>query len=486
MISKRHHARDIGPTRAHSRQDLRSCRWWCVAVLWLLAAACGPFLPTRALAQDEPAPLENPSPGLTLAEVHLQGATRTPLATVYRYLGLEPGQAVTQQKLIQAMADLEQGHLFRSVSYYTRPGAQRGQLVLVLEVQEHAVDFRWAAGNTDLDGWYLVPVMVAYDNPWGRGGQLDLQMRFGFRHTGLLLRYGQSRAGDGRTYWGARLASLDTDRPYFYEGVEFQHHVWSAGAAGVLGRRINDHRLVELGLRLEGVDAEDHATAHLGSEDGTIGEGEEIPADRLPEVIRKDLGYSNRAVVHLDWQFDYRSTRLRAGTPVSGVWGRIKGTYTLQNAHNHPGVQADLRAFREVPGGVLAGRMRAAWVGSKAAFYDRLYLGGLYSVRGFPTHSLTKPGGDTWQWSASLEYRSRILADGRGGTRLAGVLFCDLGAGGQENAQDPYPGLAVGAGYGVRWKVWWLDWIGLDLGFPLTDRPLDMNFQATASIGWSF
>ena len=62
---------------------------------------------------------------LTLAEVQLQGATRTPLATVYRYLGLEPGQAVTQQKLIQAMADLEQGHLFRSVSYYTRPGAQR-------------------------------------------------------------------------------------------------------------------------------------------------------------------------------------------------------------------------------------------------------------------------------------------------------------------------------------------------------------------------
>jgi len=138
-----------------------------------------------------------------------------------------------------------------------------------------------------------------------------------------------------------------------------------------------------------------------------------------------------------------------------------------------------------VPGGVLAGRVRGAWVGDRAAFYDRLYLGGMYTVRGFSTNSLSAPGGDTWLFSSSIEHRSRILGDHKG-TRLAGVFFFDAGVSGSSDSVDPYKGLAAGVGYGLRWRVWWLDWIGVDIGFPLTDRPLDSRFQATASIGWSF
>ncbi|MBK7190628.1 MAG: BamA/TamA family outer membrane protein [bacterium] len=145
----------------------------------------------------------------------------------------------------------------------------------------------------------------------------------------------------------------------------------------------------------------------------------------------------------------------------------------------------DLRSYRAVPGGVLAARLRGQWVGEAAAFHDRLYLGGLYSLRGFSTGALSPPGGDTWQWAGSLEYRSPILSDARG-TKLAGVLFVDAGAGGAGDVADPYTGMAVGAGYGVRMRVRWLDWIGVDVGFPLTERTLDMRFQGHASIGWSF
>jgi len=109
----------------------------------------------------------------------------------------------------------------------------------------------------------------------------------------------------------------------------------------------------------------------------------------------------------------------------------------------------------------------------------------MYTVRGFATNSLSAPGGDTWLVSSSVEYRSRILGD-REGTKLAGVFFLDAGASGSSDSVDPYTGLAVGAGYGLRLRVWWLDWIGVDMGFPLTERPLDIRFQGTASIGWSF
>ena len=469
--------------RGHQSLRLRRCLALGLVALLLV------LVPGSVRAQNSPPAIDGDSPSadhaLRLVEVQLSGATRTPLATVYRYLPLQPGQVIDQGALVDAVAELRAGDLFKTVSFYTRPGVERGQLILVLEVEEHRLDFRWAAGNTNLDGWYLSPAMLAYDNAFGKGGLLDLQWRVGFRHSGLLLRYGQPRAGDGHNYWGTQLSTIATDRPYFSDGVEYRHEVSTGGLAGVWGRRFSDHRLAEVGLNFESVSVADHSTAHSQSQDGTVTYDQHIPEEDLPPAIQAAVGDDARAILHLDWQHDTRATQKRAGSPVRGVWGRVKTTLVAQDKNSHVGLQADLRGFREAPGGVLAARLRGSWVGERAAFYDRLYLGGMYSVRGFPTHALSAPGGDTWLWSSSLEYRSRILGDAKG-TRLAGVLFVDAGASGSSDAADPYTGVAVGAGYGLRMRVWWLDWIGLDVGFPVTERPLDMRFQVTASIGWSF
>ncbi len=476
----------IGTARQRAnRRGYRPLRFprccWAMLVLLLLS------IPGGLLAQVELPVTGNASEArsLRLVEVQLEGATRTPLSTVYRYLPLRPGQQIDQAALVDGVAELRASGVFKRVSFFTRPGAQRGQLVLVLEAEEHRLDFRWAAGNTNLDGWYLSPAMLAYDNAFGKGGLLDLQWRVGFRHNGLLLRYGQRNAGDGRGYWGTQLSTFGTDRPYYADGVGFQHLVGTAGLSGVYGKRFNDRRLVEFGLNLEAIHVQDKSVATGYSPDGSIEYEEEISGDALPPAILEAVGRDFRTIVHVDWQQDTRSTVKRAGSPVAGGWGRLKGTFVGQSGRTHLGLQADARIFRNVPGGVLAARVRGAWVGKKAAFYDRLYLGGMYTVRGFATHALSAPGGDTWLCSSSLEYRTRILGDAKG-TKLAGVLFVDAGASGSTGAVDPYSRVAVGAGYGLRMRVWWLDWIGLDVGFPVTERPLDQRFQVTASIGWSF
>jgi outer membrane protein assembly factor BamA len=421
---------------------------------------------------------------LVLEDIELMGTGRTPLSTVFKYLPLRLGQPIDQAALTDGVDELRASGLFKEVSFFTKPGTARGRLVLVLEVKDHSLDFRWAAGNTNLDGWYLVPAMLAYDNPTGRGGLFDLQWRIGFRHEALLLKYLQPRAGSGRDYWGARLGLISSQRPWFSEGVEYRHQVNTSGLAAVYGRRFSPRWLGEIGLNLEGVRTADYSTVHHGSADGSISEGDEISGDDLPLGIQEGLGDDARLMVQLDIQHDTRAEILRAGTPVSGIWGRLKGRATLQGPRSHVGLQADFRGYQNSPGGVLALRVRGAVVGEKATFYDRLYLGGMYSVRGFPTNSLSAPDGDTWLWSTSLEYRSRILGDSKG-TKLAGLFFVDAGASGTFDG-DTYGGVAAGAGYGLRLRVWWLDWIGLDVGFPLTDRPVDQRFQVTASIGWSF
>lgn len=453
----------------------------------LLAAVA--LLAGAPAARTQPAPADTTAAGvpdraLVLEGIELAGATRTDLPTVLKHLPLREGQQLDQAGLVAAVDELRASGLFRRVGFYTRPGSARGRLILVLEVREHGLDFRWAAGNTDLDGWYLVPVMVALDNVSGRGERFDLQWRIGFRHSGVLLNYLQPRAGDGRSYWGLGLGAVSTDRPWFADGVEYRHEVETGGLGAVWGRRWREGWLWEAGLRVEGVTTADVSRAYTDNAAGTIGHGDEIPAADLPAAIRDGLGDDGRAVLHLDLQHDTRVRARGAGTPVAGVWGRLKTTGTAQGPHSHLGLQADFRGYREGLGGVLALRLRGQLVTGHAAFYDRLYLGGMHTVRGFPSHSLSAPGGDTWLASGSLEHRSTIVGDARG-AKLAGVLFVDAGAAGGFGA-DAWPGLAAGAGYGLRLRVWWLDWIGLDVGFPLTERPLDQRFQATASIGWSF
>jgi outer membrane protein assembly factor BamA len=199
---------------------------------WRVILACGLLaillIGTDALAQTAPADsLSEISTSriLVLEDIELMGTGRTPLSTVFKYLPLRLGQPIDQAALTDGVDELRASGLFKEVSFFTKPGTARGRLVLVLEVKDHSLDFRWAAGNTNLDGWYLVPAMLAYDNPTGRGGLFDLQWRIGFRHEALLLKYLQPRAGSGRDYWGARLGLISSQRPWFSEGVEYRHQV---------------------------------------------------------------------------------------------------------------------------------------------------------------------------------------------------------------------------------------------------------------------
>lgn len=422
---------------------------------------------------------------LILSEVQVEGATRTQQSTILRHLQLRPGQAISQDELLAGVQQLRNHRLFAEVDFYTRPGRERGHLVLVLEVKEHSFDFRWGLGHTDLDGWYLSSLVLARDNSFGQGGLLDFQVRSSFRHSGLMLRYAQPYAGDGRTYWEVRLHAPDTDRPYFFEGVEYEHEVSRVELGFRFGRRLTRSNLLEAGLRVGRIHSAETSEACNASPDGSIAADQDIGLEDQPQAIAEATGRSRHLTWYLDWQHDSRGSGRRAGSPTSGFWGRIKATLAFQESHTHPGLLGDLRSFHAVPGGVLATRIHAAWVGRKAAFYNRLYLGGIYNVRGFSTHSLSAPGGDTWLTAASLEYRSRIFGKGER-ARLTGLIFLDAGFAGADDAVDPYKKLAASVGYGIRYRIPRLGLLGVDVGFPLTERPLDRRFQVNGSMGWSF
>jgi outer membrane protein assembly factor BamA len=425
-----------------------------------------------------------PAPSLVLERIETVGATRTSDATVALYFPLRPGDPVDQQAILAAVAELRRSGLFESVDFYTRPGSVRGRVVVVLEVEEKGVDFRLGTGNTDLDGWYLIPAQVALDNQLGRGERLDLRLEFGYRRTGLELTFAEPRLGDGRSYWGFRTGIVGTDRIWFFRDTEYRQHVETGSTEVHLGRRFTRLWSTEVGVRWERVEADSTATVHVDDAAHGLERGDELPFDELPADVARGVGRRDRSVAHVDLVLDSRGSGWVAGSPASGLWGRLRGEAYLQGDESFGALNLDLRVYQAWLGGGLALRLRGSLVGDAAPFYDRLYLGGLYTVRGFPSQSLSAPGGDTWLWSASCEYRAPLIGD-RAAPRLAGVLFIDAGDSGR-GTRPVWRDIAVGAGWGLRLRVAWLGWLGLDFGVPLSDSPVDDSFHAHASIGWTF
>ena len=111
--------------------------------------------------------------------------------------------------------------------------------------------------------------------------------------------------------------------------------------------------------------------------------------------------------------------------------------------------------------------------GGDVPFYDRYYLGGLYSLRGFKFRNISpreggfnEPvGGDSY-WFGSLEYSVPIV-EKEGGVSLRFALFYDIGAVDAQsyNFSTTY---LDNWGFGLRMNIPHLGPLRLDYGIPIT------------------
>lgn len=460
-------------------------RGWRRRVLLVALALAASTVPVEGAPAAAPGPESAAAAAnLVVEAIELEGATRTDLATVLRYLPLAPEQNVDPARLQEAVAELRASELFASVDFYTRPGSERGRIRLVLEVVEKGLEFRLGTGYQDLTGWYLIPAQLRFDNRLGRGEQLRLQLKLGYRLAGAELLFAEPRFGDGRNYWGVSAYGFGVTRLYSQAGIQIEHSVGRGGAEVHVGREVASHWTLEVGARSERVDADSVAQVAEDDEVRGVERGDDISFAELPAAVAQSVGETRRTVLHTHLTFDSRAPRRVVFTPTGGVWGRVRFEDYLRDDADHLSLTADVRGYRAVFGGVLAARARGGVIGREAAFYDRFYLGGLYTLRGVPSQSLSAPEGDTRFWSASLEFRGPLIG-ASAKPRLSGLLFVDAGDGWSRDLPT-WDDVAVSAGYGLRLRLPWIGLLGLDFGAPLTESPRRESFRAAISLGWTF
>lgn len=451
-------------------------------------------LATASLLAPPAAPAQQPTPAaerpLILESIVLEGATRTRMETVLHEISLREGQAVTPAEILDAVADLRASGVFTSVDFRTSRGSERGRFVLHLLVEEQGIEFRFGTGYRDLDGWYLIPAQLRMDNRLGHGERWRLQVRAGYRVIGIEGIAEEPHFGDGRNSWKITWGAYEVERPYFIDGVEYRHAL-GRGAVGIhVARDLLGGNPGGLqfggGWRFERVSPDSTAEAFADDAFRGIEEGDTLAFADLPASVASAVQDRRRSVFHLQMAHDSRSTRRRAATPVSGIWGQIRGeAFLYEDAiTNHGAVTLDLRAYRAAAAGAFALRVRGGIIDEDAPFYDRMHLGGLYTVRGFPSQSLSPPGGDTRFWTASLEYRAP-LAGRPDRPRLLGFLFADAGDGWVSGGHDAGD-TAAAVGWGLRLRVPWFDSVGADFGVPVGPSPVSDAFHGNLALGWNF
>ena len=410
----------------------------------------------------------------------MEGNSRTRSGLIVAASGLRPGQPIDATALLLAADRVRGQALVAEVQVRARPGTAPGRVVVVFDVVERSPHVRLGVGYEDLSGWYLIPLQLNLDNVTGRGERADVSFRLGLRLVDLTARYRRPSPLDPRRYWEARARVEGQGRLYFFGGAEVRHDVSSGGFDFTLSRPVSGAFAASAWVGVGGQNVESKAIIHAPREVAGQEEGDDVELEDLPPEIRREVGSTGRSRIGAALDVD---TRAGSGLAESGWWGRTSVEATRTEDVSFGSWHADVRRYVPVvPGTQLAMRARAGVVGDDAPFTDRIYLGGLYTVRGYPTQSLAPPNGFTRTASASIELRRAWSADVRN-PRVIGLLFADVGVGDADGVSSVD---AAGVGFGLRLRVPWLGHVGVDVGIPLASSQVEESFHANASIGWTY
>lgn len=439
---------------------------WIALALLLLAA-----LPSSGLAEL-----------LRLERVEIEGNHRTNSSRALEYLALPPGDALDPEAIEAAKQRLEESELFASVDLRAKPGSEPGQVVLVAVVTEWRPRLRIGAGYQDLSGWYLVPLGVDLWNPIGRGEQFSLAARVGYRVSGLVLSAAQPFTDESRSRFGASITAEGVERIYFDEAVEIAHHV----NRGSLQLRLDSSPAPRMRLgawiTAQGVEVDSTARVYVDDPDADRDAGDKIPFNSVPPAIQRAVGQHDLARAGFSLAFD---SRTGAELSLSGNHVSAQVEAVGDGEKDWGILLLDWRHYRPLQRGLLlAANTKFNATARTAPFFERPYVGGLYSVRGFPSHALSPAEGDLRTLTGSVELRAALIGR-RDDPTLAGLLFTDAGLGVQDE-NPTWSAVDVGMGFGFRVRVPWIRWLGIDVGFPVTPRPDLDPVHVNASIGWTY
>ncbi len=425
-------------------------------------------------------------------KIEIQGNLKTKDKVIRRELAIAPGEVLDMVRVKISQNRLEDMRYFSKVDIQPQPTdpAIPGKKDLVVKVEEQNTgNFTVGAGFSSIESLFGY-VEVSQGNfdlfkpPYFTGGGEKIKLRI---EIGLLQQdYDLSFV---EPWFMGKKLSLSTDlyrHELFYESPNNIFNETRTGTRISLTKALGSDFLIGSAYyNLEQVGIQINGGFNGGM--NNLGIGEPIAAN-APRDILNQAGEHMFQRVGGSLAYDTRnSTELPNHGQRTELTGEFSQGLSSGDANYY---KSELTSAWYFPGlfkgNVLeaGGRVGVAdsVSGGDVPFYDRFYLGGLYSMRGYLYRNVAprdpnygKPGyasmanepigGDTY-WFGSLEYSFPIF-EKDGGVSLRFALFYDIGAVGG-GPYDFNTSFDDDVGAGIRLNIPHLGPLRLDYGVPIT------------------
>ncbi len=435
-------------------------------VLVLFAAVLGQSTPVDA----------NPgnAPSLVVESIQVSGNTKTGRDVILSLLDFRAGDRIDQEQLDRNVRHLEETNFFKDVDVYTQPGSDRGKIQVFVEVRERSWPFfQFRSGFSELDGWYISPLAVRFDNIFGHGNYMGAEVLIGDRVSGLDISF--LRSNFMNSDLNVRFLLFTRNREFVHY-VDDQKNLQNVSSSGI-SIRLNGNRGIMKYLWFDFVRESFQADNFMWPA-GNKNDHLTLPGVLQPFSGKKEVG---RFIVSL-----YADTRDQRFYPMHGWWGSI----SLNQASAQLGAFADYkRAIVDVrryqllgQGVVFAMRLKAGWIDDSAPFYEKFYLGGPNSLRGYADRSLNPLGYASRLVLGSAEIRFPITHRNFPRQFLTGVLFYDAGQAWNAAQEFDSGDIHTSLGYGFRFKLPIVGLVRLDFAYPVPTY----DFRVHLSLGHTF
>lgn len=435
-----------------------------------------------------------------IEKIEIRGNTKTKDKVIRRELAVHPGEVFDLVRVRLSTNRLFGLNYFAKVDAEPEPTDVTDHKNLVIGVEEkNTGDIRVGAGFSSLDelsGFVEVSQgnFDLFQSPYflgtGAGQKIRLRMVVGTQRRDLELSFVEP-------WFLGRKLILNTD--FFYRQLLYYSDLYNVDQLGgriTLTRTLwNDFWRGTVGYEIENIGIVDMPNPVL-----VLGpDGQPTYVDGVPAEIRAEEGYTLASKVIGAISYDTRNstilpsrgqhTTLRtefAGGPFGGDTDFYK-------------VELDARRYIRgfAPGHLLEliGRIGVVdnhGVDEDVHLYDRFYLGGLYSLRGYQFRDVgpydstgEEPIGGRTFWFASAEYSIPIIE------RLRLAAFYDIGnvyplaysfdVGGPE-----YGAYTDNWGIGIRLNIPGMGPLRLDYALPITHDPfVDSDGRFQFSVGYT-
>jgi outer membrane protein insertion porin family len=304
-----------------------------------------------------------------IGRIRIMGNTKTRDKVIRRELALNEGDVFSHTKLKESQKNLQALKYFEEVNITTTPGEVESKVDLNVEVKEKQTGtFSVGAGYSSVDK--LVGVaQISQRNLFGRGYYVDLRLELGTERQFYQIRLMDPWFMDTRV--AMEVIAYNTEREYLD---------YTRGATGgsiisyfPMGRFFK-HLSGKVGYLIEDVEVTD-----VDKDAATIFQEWEIMGRTVTSEIVAGLSIDTRD----ERLYPNKGILTTLQVEFAGLGGdNYFGKYILSSSYYHP-LYRDLVFHARGEIGYAHG-----WAGEKLPVFERFFLGGLNSMRGFQPGSV--------------------------------------------------------------------------------------------------